>query len=236
MGIRDNVVSLTITEPGEYVFARNANFPDNIVLEINSAGVTVDGRGVTFAGIAGKSDLDLKNINLYFDEKKNMPGLPITECRDIKDSSIVTAGTSTMNIRGFGIGKLYGNIDTTKITVTCYPLIPIAGQGAGLPAGPCAASAINEVYGTVSGGTFTVKGDIVFGVLLNHGRVSGGKFTIKGTNEATGVGLNYGIVSGGKFTVDANRAFGVFENHDGTISGGTFIANGKKLKDPFERR
>ena len=219
-GERDSLgmYMLTITKPGEYTFLKNARFPSRIGIYVASSGVTLDGSGVTLTFIIGQPDLDLKNItiddNSYFDASYSS-GTAITECRNIKNSSIHIAATSQVT----GIENLYGTMDgTTSITV-------ISGVNS--------AYGVSIVDGTISGGTITVRGGYqAYGVyrVNNTGTISGGKYTVYGLMAAVGVGTNRGTISGGTFSMasDYNVAYGVYEDF-GTVSGATFTVNGKSV-------
>ena len=196
---RGNIGSVVITAPGEYAFAKNVNFPERIMVSVTAAGVTLDGKGVTILTIQGRDDLDLKNIHISWDEGDTVSGPPISECRNIKNSSIDVTTRSSVT----GILMLYGNIDdTTSITVTSTN--PVRSRF-----GVIDATAIGEVYGTVSGGTFVASGWSAAAIGEVYGTVSGGTFTVTGEDSAAGIVTN-----------------------NGNISGGIFIVNGQKLIDP----
>jgi len=147
---------LTITSSGEYAFAR-ANFPEFRV-RVESSGVTLDGKGVTMQQIRGKKDLNLKNIHVNYDGefgKSTYFPYAISECYDIVNSSIVVSNFVRNSGKGsnqphfvYGIGELYGTIDkTTTIAVT----LPAQADNYYYTA-----VGFGHVYGTISGGTFTV--------------------------------------------------------------------------------
>ena len=213
-----NLGYVVITAPGAYAFAKNADFPDGVVVSVKSAGVTLDGKGITLLRIDGRTDLDLKNIHI-----ESSGDNAISECRNIKDSSIVIrARGSSLGIGNFasGIYNLYGNIDDTT-SITVINPNPYHSEAA-WKIGAVDAFAVSNVYGTISGGTFITEGWVAAGVGVNHGTISGGKFTITGEDAAFAVYENRGKVSGGTFTMNGYRAYRVYEGAGGTISGGRF--------------
>ncbi|MDR2855108.1 MAG: hypothetical protein LBV40_02985, partial [Methanomicrobiales archaeon] len=133
-----------------------------------------------------------------------------------------------------GIGKLYGNIDdTTTITVTGQSYYQgVAGQIYQM-------SGVSELYGTISGGTFTIisKGNDghAFGVasVKEGATISGGTFTVTGGGQLVAgiMRLEEGTVSGGKFTITSNIgvfSYGVRYGFE-KVSGGIFMVNGKRI-------
>ena len=209
--------TLLITKPGEYAFS--ANVPGDISIEVQSTGVTLDGSGVTLLhGILGQPDLDLKNVTIYVDDP-DFSDSAITECRNIENSSIVITSGNVVA----GIGAVYGNIDdTTSITVM----------------GRDRAFGVYEVYGTISGGTFTVTGENIASAVdqvSDGGIISGGTFTVTGENTAAGVGQVYGTISGGTFTMTGgDGAAGVLDAY-GTISGGLFTVMGEDFASAVDQ-
>ena len=236
--------TVTITAPGEYAFAKNANFPNKIVVSVESSGVTLDGAGVTILQIAGKPDLDLKNITIYADDPSVLD-YAISECRNVENSSIVIISRDTTRaVRNdaAGIGTLYGKIDDiTSITVTstryAYGVKEVAktgiiSGGTFTMRGDSASAGVGDVYGTISGGTFTVTGGDVAAVVFRlheGGTISGGEFTVKDGYFATnGVNIVSGTISGGTFTMAGGQyggySFGVETlSSGGVISGGRFV-------------
>jgi len=205
---------LRITSPGVYTFADD-DFPD-LAIHVESSGVTLDGKGVVIRRIDGQPDLNLQNILLYSD-RLAFSGSAITACNDIVDSSIFVKSLNSIH----GIGSLYGEINsTTSITVESID---------------SSANGIANLYGTISGGIFTVTGagtGHTHGVESMHsGIISGGEFTVTGKGGADTAGIESiydGDVSGGKFTVTGSGDLtqGIEWVNGGTVSGGTFIVSG----------
>jgi len=196
---------LHIISSGEYAFS-DASFSD-IIVHVQSSGVRLDGLNAGIRRINGRSDLNLKNINIYIDEY-DYSGSAISECHDIVGSSIVLKSNQEVA----GIGILYGTIDDTIITVHST-----------------GARGIVEVYGIISGGEFTVTGQrLAFGIGTAYGTISGGIFTVSG-DLAHGVTnlIEGSTISGGKFIVNGDTAYGVVLVHGGIISGGEFIVSGR---------
>jgi len=223
--------TVSIVLPGEYRFA--ANLPGNTVVDVRSSEVTLDGRNVPIHRIIGQPDLDLRNIAIYVDEP-NYRGPAISRCRNIVNSSIFVKSFSIPVLEFVGIGSLYGNIDdTSSITLDGSQHNYSHFYG------------VDTLYGTISGGTFTVAnrgGEYASGVrrILDNGAISGGKFIVTGA-MAMGVGgrgdhtTNHidptsgihdnGSISGGEFIITGlkSETFGVTHiTDDGAISGGTF--------------
>jgi len=239
-----NVVSVMITEPGKYSFAKSGNSQNKIMVSVKSAGVTLDGKGVAILTIEGKSDLDLKNININVNSNIDFSlssnpntfiGLAaISECRNIENSSIVVNDAYFTS----GIGSLYGKIDdTTSITMTGY-VDPL-----GSAMNVYSVFGIHSVYagGIVSGGTFTIDGQsTAYGVysVRAGGIVSGGTFNVNSEGRSmyyhtdgltAGIGEVDGTISGGRFTVTGKLAVGVASvRAGGIVSGGRFSVTGDR--------
>ena len=243
-------LTVTITGASEKYILSNT-ISGSVTVNVDADEVTLNGNGIPIAGIRGQPTLDLENVYVngvvffrysLIDEAF----FGITECRNIKSSSIVLE-----NIRGkvFGLGQLYGNLDdTTIITVTGDKAFGVASVydngvisgGVFTVTGNRATGVSTVGYGgKISGGKFIMTGEsYAFGVqnvgdwgvqnVGANGEISGGEFIVNG-DEATGVSaiLNSGKISGGVFTLTGDKAFGVWFIHDfGKISGGEFIVNG----------
>ena len=220
----------------EYILSKTIS--ESTIVIVNANGVTLNGNRVPIVGIRGQPTLDLVNVRItgggIFDHPKS--GLEgfygITECRNIKSSSIVLD-----NIRGysFGIGFLRGNLDDIIITVIderAYGFLDVSGEisdGLFTITGKDVAYGVGGVSGEISGGRFAVTGESAYGIswIIENGVVSGGVFTVTG-DKSSGVFnvLDGGKISGGVFTITGkNTAYGV-QKFAGTISGGVFTVNG----------
>jgi hypothetical protein len=188
--------NLVISEPGEYSFARNVDFPDLFPIDVRSTGVKLDGDRVRVSYIDGKPDLDLKNMEIISSDSVTA----ITACRNIVDSSITVEG---QGLYTYGIEELYGEMNTTGITVENYSYNAYSGV-----------YGVYMVYGTISGGKVTV------------GSMSSSSY------PAYGVGYLSGTISGGAFVVNGGsyNSRGVHTAFDdGIVSGGACVVNGKTV-------
>ena len=223
--------TLTITGGYEDYILSNA-ISGNTIVHVDVDEVTLDGNGVPITGIRGNPTLDL--VNVHINEGILQKGeysyelYGITECRNIKDSSIVVQGTGSFVslIQAYGILELYGNLDDTTITVTGTGGFPLV-------------TGVDSVYGEIFGGEFTVtaigEAPCAVGVSSVYGEISGGEFIVTSTSTshstelrdtpADGVSFVYGEISGGEFTVTSigkdSRATGVSSVY-GEVSGGEF--------------
>ena len=209
-----------ITEPGTYTFASNVR--NGIRVSVQSSGVTIDGTGITLGVIAGRDDLDLKNMNIHVDYYPY--GSAITGCRNIENSRIVVRSGTTSWV--YGIQTLYGVMENTTITVE--------NTGTG------SASGVSSVSdgGAISGGAFAVTSQEggATGVTSLSGTISGGTFTVTSQNrEAYGVRIVSGngiAISGGTFYIFGNISGGIsnFVTYYGEplMTGGTFWSVGQE--------
>ena len=92
-----NQTEVHLTSSGDYEFA-DANFPERLMVEVESLGVAIDGNNVNIGHIKGQPDLNLQNIKIH-----RKPGLQIhidtddgaiiTECNNIENADFVSIGT-----------------------------------------------------------------------------------------------------------------------------------------------
>ena len=244
-------LTVTITGAYEKYILSNA-ISGSITVNVDADEITLNGNGIPIAGIRGQPTLDLENVyvNGATYHKYGMNDMfdgffGITDCRNIKSSSIVLE-----HIRGetpiYGIEHLWGNLDDTTVTVTgdtVYGVEEVIGKISGgvfTLTSDLYAVGLHSVYGEISGGVFTVISkqsaagvETVYGEgKFSDGKISGGKFFVTADTMAFGVkGITFpgSEISGGEFTVTGNEAYGIWYYGDtGKISGGEFTITGKK--------
>ena len=249
---------LTITG-ASHKYTLSSAISNRITINVDADKVTLDGNNVPITGIRGNPTLDLVNVHVdggishrfesseeYFEDSKLKYELfyGITECRNIKNSSIIVKRDTRLEdgYDVYGIGVLYGNLDdTTTVTVT----VPIGDfltptaigvvTDSGIVSGGKftlrgqRASGVDDLYGEISGGEFTSNGKNASGVGIVHetGKVSGGEFIVTGNHHVYGVIFVMGEISGGEFTVTGDYTHGVeVVRETGKVSGGEFILTG----------
>ena len=197
-------LTVTITGSSKEYTLSNA-ISESITVVVDADEVTLNGNNVPIAGIAGNPTLDLENVYInggtnggVFIRSKNQR-YGISECRNIKNSSIVIEKNVERGYPLSGIGELYGNLDdSTSITVTSNSYT----------------YGVQTVYGVISGGEFMVTttaetegGTMTYGVETAYGVISGGEFTVTSLSRYGYItcGVRYvengGVISGGEFTV-----------------------------------
>ena len=121
-----NQAELHLISAGDYEFA-NANFPEQVMIVVESSGVSIDGKNANIAHIEGKPDLNLRNIHIDTTSEN-----AITECNTIENSNFVSIGivhgtiknsnfVSAETVQGtienanfFSVKTMHGDIENTN--------------------------------------------------------------------------------------------------------------------------